>query len=261
MFLNVFSRRHIIIFPPGELDKPYEKLLQYDQRLLLLSQRPFPSLQDPYFPTFGYNPLQASPSMAATQQNLQASPSMAATQQNLQASPSMAATQQYFDYQQMPPLTMENPSPISVMDFSHSDNNGGTIWDEQLNNNSGLYPALVTATDYTIGGGIHSNPYSSTPANDYNYSSLSTSYQHQTGSELNNYLSNAIESIGEFYNSQQYQHQQQVFVPDNSDVQLYQQQVFVPDNSDVQLYQQQHHSGMFGNPYSDGGFESRNGAF
>lgn len=36
-------------FPPGTLDKHYEKLLQCDDHLLELSQRPFPSLNSPYF--------------------------------------------------------------------------------------------------------------------------------------------------------------------------------------------------------------------
>ncbi|KAL7585149.1 hypothetical protein Lser_V15G46274 [Lactuca serriola] len=35
-------RRHSIIFAPGVLDKQYEKLLQYDNRLFNLSQQPFP---------------------------------------------------------------------------------------------------------------------------------------------------------------------------------------------------------------------------
>ncbi|CAK9153680.1 unnamed protein product [Ilex paraguariensis] len=49
-------RRHCAIFPPGALDKPYEKLLQCDQKLLMLSQRPFPSQESPYFTsnTFGF---------------------------------------------------------------------------------------------------------------------------------------------------------------------------------------------------------------
>lgn len=36
-------------FPPGTLDKHYEKLLQCDDHLWELSQRPFPSLDSPYF--------------------------------------------------------------------------------------------------------------------------------------------------------------------------------------------------------------------
>lgn len=39
----------MITFPPGILDKHYEKLLQCDQRLFNLSQKPFPTLSSPYF--------------------------------------------------------------------------------------------------------------------------------------------------------------------------------------------------------------------
>ncbi|KAL1809483.1 hypothetical protein ACET3Z_026473 [Daucus carota] len=42
-------RRHFISFPPGILDKHYEKLLQCDQRLLELSRKTFPTLPHPYF--------------------------------------------------------------------------------------------------------------------------------------------------------------------------------------------------------------------
>jgi hypothetical protein len=42
-------RRHYIQFPPGVLDQYYAKLLQCDNRLLELSQRPFPSSHAIYF--------------------------------------------------------------------------------------------------------------------------------------------------------------------------------------------------------------------
>ncbi|MCD7446500.1 hypothetical protein HAX54_007815 [Datura stramonium] len=42
-------RRHCVIFPPGILDKHYEKLLHYDARLNELSKQPFPSQISPYF--------------------------------------------------------------------------------------------------------------------------------------------------------------------------------------------------------------------
>ncbi|KAL8115023.1 uncharacterized protein LOC141665536 [Apium graveolens] len=47
--LKRHSRRHLITFPPGILDKHYEKLLQCDQRLFNLSQKPFPTLNSPFF--------------------------------------------------------------------------------------------------------------------------------------------------------------------------------------------------------------------
>ncbi|CAN4110967.1 unnamed protein product [Withania somnifera] len=42
-------RRHYVSFPPGVLDKHYEKLLCYDARLKELSKQPFPSNLCPYF--------------------------------------------------------------------------------------------------------------------------------------------------------------------------------------------------------------------
>ncbi|KAK4402140.1 hypothetical protein Sango_0954700 [Sesamum angolense] len=42
-------RTHYVRFPPGILDKHYEKLLQCDQRLFALSRKPFPSQESPYF--------------------------------------------------------------------------------------------------------------------------------------------------------------------------------------------------------------------
>ncbi|KAL1564407.1 hypothetical protein AAHA92_06756 [Salvia divinorum] len=42
-------RRHYVSFPPGVLDRHYEKLLQCDPRLRALSEKPFPSHDSPYF--------------------------------------------------------------------------------------------------------------------------------------------------------------------------------------------------------------------
>ncbi|CAA2972484.1 Hypothetical predicted protein [Olea europaea subsp. europaea] len=46
--------RHYVSFAPGMLDKHYEKLLQCDQRLFSLSQKPFPSQESPYFDSVVY---------------------------------------------------------------------------------------------------------------------------------------------------------------------------------------------------------------
>ncbi|KAI3916248.1 hypothetical protein MKW98_004689 [Papaver atlanticum] len=42
-------RRHYLQFPEGTLEKHYQKILQCDSRLLLLSQRPFPSSNSAFF--------------------------------------------------------------------------------------------------------------------------------------------------------------------------------------------------------------------
>lgn len=47
-----FCRRHYLQFPPGLLDKHYEKLLQCESRFLEMSQRPFPSQRSPYFQSY-----------------------------------------------------------------------------------------------------------------------------------------------------------------------------------------------------------------
>ncbi|XP_050382136.1 uncharacterized protein LOC126799062 isoform X2 [Argentina anserina] len=48
----LIHRRHYLQFPPGLLDKHYEKLLQCESRFLELSQRPFPSQRSPYFQSY-----------------------------------------------------------------------------------------------------------------------------------------------------------------------------------------------------------------
>lgn len=42
-------RRHYVRFPPGTLDRHFEKLLQCDRRLLELNRKGFPSFDSPYF--------------------------------------------------------------------------------------------------------------------------------------------------------------------------------------------------------------------
>ncbi|KAM7478452.1 hypothetical protein LguiA_026665 [Lonicera macranthoides] len=56
----LICRRHNAIFPPGILDKNYEKLLQCDPRLFALSQKPFPSEKSRYFHPNTYVPTQFS---------------------------------------------------------------------------------------------------------------------------------------------------------------------------------------------------------
>ncbi|XP_004304864.1 PREDICTED: uncharacterized protein LOC101299979 isoform X2 [Fragaria vesca subsp. vesca] len=48
----LIHRRHYLQFPPGLLDKHYEKLLQCESRFLEMSQRPFPSQRSPYFQSY-----------------------------------------------------------------------------------------------------------------------------------------------------------------------------------------------------------------
>ncbi|XP_073290962.1 uncharacterized protein [Primulina huaijiensis] len=54
------TRRHLVVFPPGLLDKHYEQLLKCDERLSALNQLPFPDQECPFFDT---NPPQHSLSL------------------------------------------------------------------------------------------------------------------------------------------------------------------------------------------------------
>ncbi|XP_073026599.1 uncharacterized protein [Primulina eburnea] len=54
------TRRHLVVFPPGLLDKHYEQLLKCDERLSALNQLPFPHQECPFFDT---NPPQHSLSL------------------------------------------------------------------------------------------------------------------------------------------------------------------------------------------------------
>lgn len=50
LILNKYNRRHEVTFPPGILDKHYEKLLVHDERLAALSHRLFPT-HESFFPS------------------------------------------------------------------------------------------------------------------------------------------------------------------------------------------------------------------
>ncbi|CAH1450758.1 unnamed protein product [Lactuca virosa] len=53
-----FTRRHTVLFSPGVLDEHFEKLLQYDNRLLNISRQPFPISNSMFFNPnmeFSYN--------------------------------------------------------------------------------------------------------------------------------------------------------------------------------------------------------------
>ncbi|XP_065854782.1 uncharacterized protein [Euphorbia lathyris] len=102
-------RRHSIVFPPGILDKHYEKLLQCDQRLYGLTRKPFPSLATQYFDQNFHKYLNfasdASNFNLGFQFNFSSIP------------PPIMATH---PPPPLPPLFNETTSPVSVMDFSPS---------------------------------------------------------------------------------------------------------------------------------------------
>lgn len=51
-FMLIVFRRHHLVFPPGAIDRPIEKLLACDSRLFQLSRQGYPSLESPYFPNY-----------------------------------------------------------------------------------------------------------------------------------------------------------------------------------------------------------------
>ncbi|KAL4636538.1 hypothetical protein ACB092_03G016900 [Castanea dentata] len=110
-------RLHYLEFPPGTLDKHYEKLLQCDPNLLKLSQRPFPSLSSPYFHTDCYNgSKEFSVDFYSHGQLPLPFSSMHSPFKSIQQ------IQAYEQVHQQYLLTANSTSPISVMDFSpHSD--------------------------------------------------------------------------------------------------------------------------------------------
>ncbi|CAK9328437.1 unnamed protein product [Citrullus colocynthis] len=42
-------RRHLVMFPPGMLDKEFKRLISFDEHLFELSQKPYPTINVPYF--------------------------------------------------------------------------------------------------------------------------------------------------------------------------------------------------------------------
>uniref|UniRef100_A0A2N9IDS9 TRF2/HOY1 PH-like domain-containing protein n=1 Tax=Fagus sylvatica TaxID=28930 RepID=A0A2N9IDS9_FAGSY len=123
-------RRHYIEFPPGVLDKHYEKLLQCDTHMSKLSQKPFPSLSSPYFHTDCYNGItQFSLDFnghGSFNPNLQLPfSSMPTPSFTTMPTPSFTTSQRIQAYEQANQqyLIMKNStSPESVTDFSaHSD--------------------------------------------------------------------------------------------------------------------------------------------
>lgn len=89
-------------FPTGVLDKHYEKLLQCDERLLALSQKPFPANHTPYFDPNMYGITQLSLMLKNTTTNTHIStypsPYMTSYPQSSTMPPAMDGT--YHHYQQ-----------------------------------------------------------------------------------------------------------------------------------------------------------------
>ncbi|KAJ8752542.1 hypothetical protein K2173_004830 [Erythroxylum novogranatense] len=125
-------RTHYLVFPPGSLDTHYEKLLQCDDRLLELTKKAFPSM--PWSPTFPdengvhYNPRILN--MLNSYQGMQLPPP------SLTASMPMGLRPQTRSYDGMRHLSCNELSPISVVDFAHSNDqliNDARVWKQGMN--------------------------------------------------------------------------------------------------------------------------------
>ncbi|KAM7278010.1 hypothetical protein ACFE04_005144 [Oxalis oulophora] len=109
------SRRHYIWFAPGILDSRFEKLMQCDDRLLRLSQQPFPSQpSSPYFQTDIYGIPEYSINFDGNYPGF--------TITNISPpvihSPNLRTSNQTTIQS---PVLKDSPSPVSVMNFPNID--------------------------------------------------------------------------------------------------------------------------------------------
>ncbi|KAL3538265.1 hypothetical protein ACH5RR_001631 [Cinchona calisaya] len=119
----LICRRHYVRFLPGALDKHYEKLLQCDQRLQLLSQRPFPSQRSPYFDADAYGF-----SLDFNEFGSQFFPGLHYL--SYQSFPSIPIPAQNLRQITRPPLRIiDSNSPVSVNDFV-LENQTRALWGE-----------------------------------------------------------------------------------------------------------------------------------
>ncbi|KAF8401339.1 hypothetical protein HHK36_012273 [Tetracentron sinense] len=138
-------RRHLLQFPVGTLDKHYEKLLQCDDRLFMLSQRPFPTQNSPYFPSNLYKDLCFEFNGCAPQ----FSPGLHFPHQGI-SRPTLGHSHQVQNFE--PAITPsfgaeDSTSPMSVIDFPPMDENGvshcnkyqrTSFWGQGINNGNNI---------------------------------------------------------------------------------------------------------------------------
>ncbi|KAJ8747543.1 hypothetical protein K2173_013078 [Erythroxylum novogranatense] len=123
-------RSHYLVFPPGSLDKHYEKLLQCDDRLFELTKKAFPSM--PWSPTFpDENGLRYNPRTLNMLKRTQLPPP------SFTASMPMGLRPQTRPCDGMRHLSCnELTSPISVVDFAYSNDqfiNNARVWNQGMN--------------------------------------------------------------------------------------------------------------------------------
>ncbi|KAL8545459.1 hypothetical protein ACS0TY_005566 [Phlomoides rotata] len=180
-------RIHIVSFKHGILDKHYEKLLQCNERLFEISQKPFPTHESPFFDptTFGTSEMSLSfnkPFGSSYYQGLQ-----------------------YRPYQSYSAPPTEAPLSMSVMNLSYTNAEGNmntnsfvthqpqpTLWDQGPSYNSLAYDQSEP-TDVINPGNNNYGNYSSTG--------------YQNAADQNQMMQDAGNSgsvTGDFYSQQQH---------------------------------------------------------
>ncbi|CAL5378590.1 unnamed protein product [Camellia sinensis] len=158
-------RRHYVKFPPGILEKHYEKLLQCDHRLFVLSQKPFPTLESPYFCSNIFGATDMSFDFRAYQ-----SPVSPRLPYSFSSIPTSSFTPPRHPVHNLritkqPIHIVDSNSPMSVMDFPRTDENVNNYmfdkqtaahWDqerknvENINATQGLRPTLTSAAQSNV---------------------------------------------------------------------------------------------------------------
>ncbi|KAJ9185996.1 hypothetical protein P3X46_005556 [Hevea brasiliensis] len=124
-------RRHYVMFPPGSLDTTYEKLVQCDRRFYELCQKPFPSLQSPYFEPNIFSFTNSSMDYPMDRPNV--NPGL---QFNFGIPSPLVAIQHVESYEQAPqPSFKERPSPNSVVDHVRFEIPRMAFWEQGISNN------------------------------------------------------------------------------------------------------------------------------
>ncbi|KAF2288325.1 hypothetical protein GH714_006021 [Hevea brasiliensis] len=140
-------RRHYLMFPPGSLDKHYEKLMHCDSRLYELSKKPFPSLQSPYFePNIcSFTNLSFDSHMNSRDVNL-------GLQFNFGIPSPLVATQQVQSFEQARQLSFkETTSPVSDAHISNNvfESTRMTVWGQGINNNLAAVDTFAPSIPFT----------------------------------------------------------------------------------------------------------------
>ncbi|XP_043721158.1 uncharacterized protein LOC122668687, partial [Telopea speciosissima] len=183
-------RRHYVQFPEGTLEKHYEKLLQCDNRLLMLSKKPFPTLNSPYFYSNLYGYPDFSFGINGGHRLFSQFPHLSIPRTN-----AMLLHQiQNFDTITPSFTVNDSTSPMSVMDFPHIKENGSSYnrqqyhqraqWVQGISNDQNLY--------FKKGGGVGELPLMVSTRQDSSLISQQQVYHHHhqlpCGSQSSNNL-------------------------------------------------------------------------